>query len=261
MADDDGVQSDQDQGANDAPYAEYLNRIPEEFRGDVEPVFKEWDANVTRRFQESAEQRKQWEPYQQVVGSANPDAVKWGLDFYQALESPQAIKQWYETYATQNGLSQEEAEEEFASFDQIGDDSQQFERMLQKQLGPVTQQLQELSEWREAREFETRRQSWENVIRGQLDEIKEKNPDVYNEKAIEGFAAQYIESDPEHAIQRGFDDWKGVVGQLEAQTLQRKVDNSMPAETGGVPDGAAEPITTLAQAALAAREQLRGSRG
>jgi hypothetical protein len=41
---------------------EYLDRLPEEMRGDVEPIFKEWDANVTKRFQEAAEFRKTMEP-------------------------------------------------------------------------------------------------------------------------------------------------------------------------------------------------------
>src|ERR1035437_4782758 len=75
--DDEVVQPPEGQGdqSNSSPYAEYLDRLPEEVRGDVEPVFRDWDAQTTRKFQDAAKYRKQWEPLEQT-GVSQRDPAK-----------------------------------------------------------------------------------------------------------------------------------------------------------------------------------------
>src|SRR5438132_770700 len=64
------------------------------------------------RFQDAADFRKSWEPYEQAgVNQFSPEQVQWGLEFMQALENPQAIQQWYEQYAQQNGLQAEQGQQ------------------------------------------------------------------------------------------------------------------------------------------------------
>src|ERR1035437_4068795 len=103
--DDEVVQPPEGQGdqSNSSPYAEYLVRLPEEVRGDVEPVFRDWDAQTTRKFQDAAEYRKQWEPLEQEYVDPTVESL--------------------------------------------------VEQRLAAQLGPVANQLQELTEWRQAQEF------------------------------------------------------------------------------------------------------------
>jgi hypothetical protein len=40
-----------------------LTTVPEHLRPVVEPLLKKVEANVTQRFQEHADFRKQWEPF------------------------------------------------------------------------------------------------------------------------------------------------------------------------------------------------------
>lgn len=70
------------QGGNQPQYSQYLERVPEAARKDVEPIFKEWDANYTRMTQQHAEQLKQYEPYAQLIEAVgSPEtmqaAVEW----------------------------------------------------------------------------------------------------------------------------------------------------------------------------------------
>ncbi len=269
---DDGVQPHEGQGAaGDAPYAEYLNRIPEEVRGQVEPVFKEWDANTTRRFQEQAEYRKQWEPYEQLgVQNLSQDQVQWAMQFMSALDSPQTIKDWYQTYAQANGLSEAEkqqqaqqaqqAQPDLASYDQFGgyEDPAQIQNLLKEQLGPLQQELQALAAWRQQQDQQKQLQEAERLIESQKSDLRTKHPEEYNEEAISKLVAQYVSTDPLNAVPRAFADWQQIRGDIEKATLQSKVNQPPPPESGGVADGSPERITSLAQANVIALARLRG---
>lgn len=250
------------QGGNgDTPYAEYLNRIPEEVRSEVEPVFRDWDSNTTRRFQEAADYKRGWEPFEQLgVNTREPSEVEWAMQFVDALQNPQAIRDWYGEYAKDHGLSPaqngEQQEEEFS------DPSMQalIERTLQAQLGPVSSQLAEISNWREAREVEAREAQALTQIRSEMNDLKAKHPDDFNESMVEKLLPQYIESDPANAVSRAFADWQAIQAQVQTDWTQGKADQPGGAVSGGSADGSAEPISTLKQASDAALAQLRAGR-
>lgn len=78
-----------EQQSNGYPWAEYLNRVPEGVRPLVEPIFKEWDGNVTRRFQEFHQQLEPWAP---IVEEYDPEAVQQAIMLAQAVEAdPQGV--------------------------------------------------------------------------------------------------------------------------------------------------------------------------
>lgn len=259
-----------DGGTSDTPYAEYLDRIPEEVRGQVEPVFKDWDSNVTRRFQEAAEYRKQWEPYEQTgINQISPDEAQWLLQFREARDAnPQAVKEWYEQYAEQNGLTQQEAKQLQDQTQQQADQyggwedptAQQLKQQLEQQLGPIQQRLEAFAQWQEQQEFHVREEEANRYIRSQLDELKEKHPDEFNEEMVERLSAQYIESDPRNAVPRGFADWQKIRNQIQKDTLQSKVNQPAAAESGGTADAVPEEFKTLADANKAALARLREAR-
>lgn len=253
---------------SDAPYAEYLNRIPEELREQVEPVFKEWDGNTTRKFQEASEYRKQWEPYEKVgVSRTSPEAVDWALQFYRALENPQAIQQWYDAYAQENGLTPQQAAEQQSQQQPPGEQlfadyqdpsiTQALERQLQQHLSPIQQQLEKFSSWQQQQETQAREQAAMNVIEGQLGDLEKKHGDQFNREWVDKFVANYIESDPHNAVHRAWDDYQNMVNQISKSALQSKVDAPAPAESGGIPNVAPEEIKTMAQAAEQARAIIR----
>jgi hypothetical protein len=266
------VQPDEGQGGGGesaAPYQEWLDRIPEEVREDVEPVFKEWDANVTRRFQENSQYREQWSPYEELgVNKLSPDEVQWALDFRQAaVENPQAVKEWYEQFAQANNLVEQAVAPEPAetTFDQY-DPNAQLEQLLKSQLEPLQKQLQEQAQWREQQEFSQRKAEADRFIEGQMSELRSKHPDAFAdtsdygaEKMIDRFIGPYIESDPQHAVQRAFADYQALVNQVEKAALQVKADAPAPAETGGPPDVTPEKFSRIDDVKNEAIEFLRNS--
>jgi hypothetical protein len=262
-----GTQPEDGQGApgtSDAPYAEYLNRIPEELRSQVEPVFKEWDSNVGRKFQEAAEFRKQWEPYAPLgVTELSPDEVAWALQFRQAaVHNPDAVQQWYDEYANAHGLAAAKQQLEQAT----GSTAEEFGftdptvSALEQQLKPIQDQLQAMNRWREQQEETHRLAEAERYVHAQMDELKGKHPDDWNQGAVERLVAQYIETDPQHAVQRAFADWQAIKAQIEKDTLQSKADQPPPAESGGTVNAAPEEFRTMAEANRAALERLRQNR-
>jgi hypothetical protein len=268
MADDitDDVQPDAGQGAGgttDAPYAEYLNRIPEQLRGDVEPVFKDWDANVTRRFQEHSEFRKSWEPYQDTgISQYTPEEVQWLAQFRPLLDDPQATQQWFNTYAEQNGLTPQEAQQqvEDSGLEDYQDPTAAALRQeLQQSLSPITQELNEFKQWREQQQTATREQEALAQINSQLAEIEKKHPDEFNKDMVERFVSQYIQTDPQNAVRRAFADWQQIRNSIQKETLQSKVSQPATPESGGYYDGTAAPLKTMADAKAVALEMLRGT--
>lgn len=248
---------------NPAPYQQWLDRIPEAVRGEVEPVFKEWDSNVTHKFQEAAEYRKQWEPYQQIgVHEADPEAVQWALQFYQAAQAdPQAIQSWYEAYAQQHGITPAQAAAEL----QQETPSADFEYVdpgvaaLKAQLEQTQQQLQGLASWREQQEQQARIAEANSYIESQMDEMAKKHPGEFNRSYVEKLVAQYVETDPRNAVQRATQDFLALRAEIEKSALQAKVDAPAPAESGGVANTAAAPIRTMAEASRIALEQIRAA--
>jgi hypothetical protein len=262
MADnDDYAQPSEGQGeaGGDAPYAEYLNRIPEEARSEAEAAFKQWDSDTTRKFQDAAEYRRGWEPFEQLgVNQRDPAEIEWALQFVDALQNPTTIKDWYSQYAQEHGIAPEEpgADPEYV------DPSMQsaFERMLQSQLGPVASQLAEMSQWRETQDQQYREAQAMAQIRSELDDLQSKHGADFNEAMVEKLLPQYIESDPQHAVQRAWDDWQAIRNQIETDAISGKANQPAGAVSGGTADGSPPEIHTLKDAAAAAMEQLRAGR-
>ena len=258
-----------DSGQGGAPYQEYLDRLPEEVRGEVEPVFKEWDANTTRRFQESAERQKQWEPYEELgITQLSVEEAQWLLQFRDAaLNNPQAVQEWWDQYAQQNGLTpQQAAEAQQQSQSQTGvedffaTDDQAVAKLLDERLGPLQQQVEQFNQWREQQDYTARVAEAERYVEGQIEELQAKHPNEFDRELVEKLVGQYVESDPEHAVQRAFDDSRALIAQIEKRTLQGKASQPAPAESGGVAVSAPEQVTSLEEAGRIAIERLRADR-
>lgn len=253
-----GAQPDQGQGAqaaSEAPYSEYLDRIPEQVRADVEPIFKEWDSNVTRRFQEASEFRKQWEPFEQTgINQLAPDEVAWLAQFRDALNDPPTIQAWFDEYAQNNGLTRQEAEEQLAEQAQIDPDIQStLERMLEERLAPFTQQLGGLTEWQQ-RQADAAAHA---EIDRQITELQGKHGEFPREDVERFLTAEYIETDPEHAVEKAFADYQAFVARIEKQALAAKLGQPPAAEAGGAPVTVPEDRVSMKDANQIAKTILR----
>lgn len=257
-----------DGSTSDAPYAEYLNRVPEEVRGDIEPVFKDWDANVTRRFQEASEYRKQWEPYEQAgVTQYRPEDIQAA---FQLLQDPEQARAWLDqNYGPiQAAVETPQAEPAVDDYSAFGVDPQQFERLLESKLTPLQQQVEQ---WQQ-RWTEFEQQAHEAQIAGQIEqavaELKAKEADRLPAELrdkfdglIEQFGMQYAEqgADPQQVVQRAWADLQVVLNAAQKSAFQSAADAPKPAEAGGVPDVSTPQAKRIQDVQAMAEEFLRNN--
>ena len=250
------------EGTGGTPYAEYLDRIPEDARGVAEEAFRAWDANYTRHQQEASEYRNQWEPFEQAgIRQYTPDHLSWALQVAQAAQNdPAALRTWLDQ--THGPLAPPEPTQPQADEFGFQDPQQQLNALLEQRLAPFQQQMEQLAQWREAQEQQAALQSGQQVIDQQFGEIEAKHGklDPETRELVEAIATtKYADTDPMNAIPRAYRDYEAFVNQVEKRTLQGKVDQPKPPEGAGPPNSAPEKVTTLAEAGALAREQLRAA--
>ena len=273
----DEVQPDPGQGDVDVtggqPYADYLTRVPEEVRGDVEPIFKDWNSNVNRRFEEHAEYKRSWEPYENVR-QHQPEAVTEALQLYQAaLNDPQAFQQWFEQYAAERGLTPKQAaaelEPEAMTFDQY-DPNAQLQQLLDQKLSPLQSQMEQFISRQQELEQQATVQALSEQVGQEIAKLRAEHAKDLPEKVqeqlediIERFGMRYAGepgATPEQVVRRAWADFESLSNQLQTGALQSKVDQPEPAVSGEVADGAPPQIRTLAEANKIALQQMRASR-
>ena len=259
----DGVQPDEGQGgtAGDSPFQEYLDRIPEEGREAALEAFRDFDANTTKKFQAASEYRKGWEPFEQLgVNHRDPEEVAWAMQMLDAVQgNPQAVSEWFQTYAQEHGLTPAQAEQMAEEAYVDPSVSQLVQQQLQAQLGPVASQLQELAEWRDSQAQEAQEAHIQSEIRSELDTLKAKHPDDYSEAMVEKFIANHLNdaTDAREAVQAAFSDWQTIKSQIEKDTLNGKASTPAGAESGGVAHTQADQATTFKEAGIQAAEMIR----
>lgn len=248
-----------------APYQEYLDRIPEEVRGQVEPVFKDWDANTTRRFQEHADFRKTWEPYQNTgISNVDPERVQWAMQFLEAHDNnPGAIRDWYQAYAQSNNLIDERPPVPEPEFDQFGfeDQSKQFEKLLDQRLSQVTEKLGAFEQFQQSLMQGAREAQEREKIDAQLAEIRSKHPNEFtpeSEQFLEKLIGNYVSQGDPQSVQKGWQDFQAFRNWAEKQALQASANaTGGGGELGGPADANPPEIKTLKDANPVALEMVR----
>lgn len=172
-----------------APYAEYLENVPEDYRDEVESAFKEWDANVTRRFQAIGEEIA---PYKELIENYDPRVLTAGINLLsQIADDPQKIyDQLAETYNLGSGTP--EKSEQGAEMTEEEASSGWQERYEQQQQ--MLEELQNQIHSQQSRQNdEQQMQQFENY----LDELRESKGDFDDDYVLSKVAAGYT---PEQAI-------------------------------------------------------------
>lgn len=126
---------------NTPPWAEYLTPLPESVRPLVEPVFRDWDASVTKRFQSL---HSEYEPYKPFFDEYEPSALQQALVIVQQMESDpqkfiQEVMEAYELQPEQGTTTNPQVQQE-----DIDDDpyNQRFAK-LEEMLGVLAQTIVE----------------------------------------------------------------------------------------------------------------------
>lgn len=263
MADNDDPVQPEGQGGEvegNPLYSEYLTRIQDdEARSIAEEGFKAFDANTTKRFQEAAEQRRELEPYEQYVKGRDQAEVEWAMQFVDALRNPTAIQEWFTGYAQEHGLA---AAQQAAAEQGVDEYIDPHVQTLDQQQKALASQLAEITQWRESQEQARVEAEFQTQIRTELDAIKAKHPDEFDESLVDKLLPQYIQSDPQHAVQRAWADAQALVAQVQKQWVDAKASQPAGAVSGGSASGTADPppkgqaLKFASQQALA---QLRGT--
>lgn len=231
-----------------SPWESYLTRFPEEVRDDAASAFREMEANATKRFQEHADYRKQWEPYESLgLNQRSAEDVAWDLQVAQAArENPQALREWLDAQYGPVDPQQpvQPAPDEFA----FQDPNAQFEQLLKQHLTPLQQKLETYDQRWAQQEEQAAIAAGQQVIDQQINALKKEHGTEFTSRVeqlvLSRAQSEYL-NDPQNAISRAWGDVQALMNEISKQTLQSKVDAPSPAETGGVPDVTPETFSRI----------------
>jgi len=218
----------------------FLNEVEASHRAIVAPYIKKWDAGVTKKFQEYAAQRKQYEAlgsYEDLQRftnfarglSQNPEkafAALWnhyqetyGDEFEQHLPRLLGI--------AEDAMSEDFNDQEFEDTDNGAPDEQ---TVIQQNL---LSEVEQLREWKE--NFETQQQEAEQ--NRQLDNLLGQMHNQFGDFDDRWILLQLSEhGDPNRAIK----EWNEFVGKVSQNGSQRQAPKIMGGQ-GGVPSGQVDP--------------------
>jgi len=253
---DQGQQADvqPQEGQGDAGLGLYdLNSVPEHLREHVAPHLKTIEGNVTKRFQEAADFRKQWEPYQGMgIDQVDPDQLKELLEFRELAQDPAAFKQWYDQVGQELGYAGGEPDEDF----DLGDDGDMRAQLREELKAELMQEIAPIQEQFQSAQYEAAVQAERDKIEQELAGL-EKQHGEFDRDAVLQFALSYGEDDPD-AVAKGHADYVRITSGARNGLVEQKLAQPGTPETGGRPaDTSAKPVTNFQDAHASAVEMLK----
>jgi len=251
-----GAESGEGQGFVD----QYLTTVPEDYRPHVEPYVRDIERNTNSKFQEHAEYRKQWEPWEEIgISDYDPQAVAGLLEFAESVQDEGAFRDWWMKAGQETGLLNEllsqyqtgDDDEDWDDEDDSGFDpelvQQALDQYVDQKLQPFLEQQrtqQELIEWEETN----------NWIDDRMESLKEEYGE-FDEQAVYKFAMAYSDSSDD-PIGDGFQDYLNMVANIEQGTLQRKSNQPPAPQVPGPANTNATAPTSFEDAKKLAKERL-----
>lgn len=203
-------------------YDQYLEKFPESIRPIATDVFKEWDANTTKRFQDL---HSQYEPWKDVTEAYEPEAVQQAIAIAQAIETDpqrvwQALSEAYGFKPEQGPGTQQEQQEA-----EVYDPTQQqpfVDPRIDQLEQALTAVMQTLVSQREQETVQQQDAALDNFLTTAKQQYGEFDEDYVITKIANGV-------DPEEAVKQ----YQGLVQQALKQS-RTPAPNVMGA-SGGVP--------------------------
>lgn len=239
------TQEGQGAAASDNGLYPDLSAVPESIQAQVLPLLKEFEGNVTRKFQEAADFRKQWEPYQQLgLQDIQMDDLKELLEFRQIASDPEAFRDWYKAVGQELAFDEQAPQQEPTPGDGLTPDSlkELLNEALDQRLGPIEQAYQQQEQSRALQEAES-------FVTSKLDELQTQHGEFDRDAVCQLALAYDQEAD---AIERGFADYQRLIGAAEKNYAEGKLAAPDTPEQGGRPNGTPPEVRTFADAKKAA---------
>jgi hypothetical protein len=240
-----------------------LESAPPEHRPFLEAELKKIEGNATKKFQEAAEYRKQWQPYEELgVTDVPPEQLQELLQLGQIAKDPEQFDNWLRYMAQERGiLSQEGESPEDGAEEDDGEDidlaealQPLLEQMFEQRLGPLQQSLaQQQQEQAVSQANQQLDQEFEKL--SQEFHLGELNGDQQHD--IFALALPFAESGHEDPLRAGVERYLQITGQAQRSLVESKVDQPQAAVAGGQPNTAPEKVDGFSGAKQAALERMR----
>lgn len=174
-----------------SPWAQYLEPLPESVRPLVEPAFKEWDAQVTKKFQSL---HSEYEPYKSIIDEYEPDALQQAAAAMQFLQqNPQEfVKQVMAAY----GL---EPEQGTANAPVVPEPTGDPDDPYDQRLGKLEESLGKLAEMLTSEREQQTQQQQLAQLDTQLNDLRSKHGE-FDELYVLTLMSQGME--PEKAVEQ-----------------------------------------------------------
>ncbi|MBS1863014.1 MAG: hypothetical protein JSS68_15035 [Actinobacteria bacterium] len=224
-----------------------LESVEPELRAALEPHLKAYDAEVTKKFQEAADYRKSWAPYEQLgINQIDPQVLEQLIAFSNMAQDPAQFQNWWKQVGDESNF-----------FDAYGPEEELdlgFNELTQEQINAqiteaVNQAINPIQERFEAQDREKLFTEAETELQQELEKIRMDNPGLPEgaEEDIIGLAYRYSDSpDTEReALQKGFEDYMRLVGQGEKNLFAQKGSQPASAERSGTAATAPTPVTSF----------------
>lgn len=200
------------------PYAKELESLPDSVRPLVEPIFKEWDSNTTKKFQEL---HSEYEPWKPVTEGYDPETVLQAIQLAQYMENDPAglIKALQEAYKIEQGPGNQQQQDPANPVDPA-----EAVDPRDAEIAELREGLGKLAEYLLGNQQQAQLQDANKELDTVLGSLKEKHGD-FNEQFVLTLIASG--ADPEKAVEQ----YKEAVN--AAATAQVTPGQQAPTVVGG----------------------------
>lgn len=246
-----------------------LTEVDEHLRPIVEPLLKKVEGNVTQRFQEHADFRKTWEPYQGVDGltDLSSDEVSELVAFHRDVlaAGPDALKEWWQGIGEHAGWMPDGSGGDAGDEGDLGGDAPPQIVELQQQVQAMAQAVQQLIDGQQTRETQDAQSAAKEAIGNELKALgaeklgEGQEFDEVTRQSILQLALAYPD-DPQ-AIAKAYQDFEKIAGKVEGGLVEHALGQPRAANAGGSADTSAEEPKTFAEARERAKARSRATVG
>lgn len=221
-----------------------LSTVPEELRDSVAPILREIEGNATKKFQQHADFRRQWEPYESLgINELDPEGLGNLLEFARALDGDGAREAIL-------GLA------EALEVDLTGEPGEP------DPLSDVRSELEELRAWKasqeEERQLDTIRAETSQRIQAEWAAVQERHGREFTDEEVDSLrelATAFLEAGKDEPITKAYEFIHGLTGRAATNFVENAPTQPAPAEPGGRAATTAEPVTSFEDAERLLRER------
>lgn len=232
--------------------------VPNEYRQHLDPIIKQMQSNIGKKFEEHANYRKQFEPYEQLgITEVEPETLGDLLQLLEVMNNEEQFKEWYDAVGQQYGWnSQDDAEYEDDDFD-VEDEESFNPEMLQNLINQTVEQaIAPYQQVLQEQEQQTQLQNADAEIGKQLDALREEHGDFDQEAEAYICKLALAHGDDPEALQKGFQDYQQLVGKGESELFDATNNAPSRPEGEGVANTSVKSPTTMKEAEALALERL-----